>query len=1107
MGAAHAQTFVWDGGGTDDLFGTGVNWIGDATPGVGPGVYLHFSGSLRPTPSNNYTTGDNFGEWHLLNSATTGFTVTGNGFGLYGKIENDAGSNQTFTVNTAGIYARDGSIELNPVGGNLVVGAPVELDDNASLNVWDGGNNRTLTLNGALSNGNGNGGSGSLTLNETAAVILAADSDYGATTINGGTKLQVGAGSTTGTLGSGAVINNGSLSFNRSNPLAVANAISGTGSVVVTAGTIAFSNQKTYTGNTTINGGILDLTGGGGGSGAIRGTATVNTGGTLRLSTGDATGYNIGAASLTTINLNGGTLNLNTASNQTLGGAVINMTGGAITGIAGSNLDFFNTTSAVNVLNSAAQASISGTQIKLRQNGGVTFTVANGSQDTDLLVSSVIANADGYTNNNLKKAGAGTMQISAANTFNTAVEVLEGRLLVTGFNGLLNTSGITVSSGATLELGATNIFVGGHGTAMANSRVITVNGGTLLMNGSFDARFGNVTLNNGATWTSNRALTGWDALLANTSAGAATVSVTGTGVSTINGSGGIHLQGFQTFNVADTVAGSGNDLVVTSRLDNGGTAGGTGGVTKTGAGTMLLNGYNTYSGGTTINGGVLAVDGSQVNNRLTNNHAVTVNNTGVFEIRGVNALPTAASGVDVTVNAGGTFRVLSGGSAAIGAGGTSHAHIRHLNLAGGTVDLAYSGGGSAYNGESFQLNGDVTVTGGASSTIQFGSGGNAGNAGLAVIGTRTFNVGEVATGTDLLVSAEIENSDSGGGGIAKSGTGTMVLTGANSYTGNTTINAGTLGVTGQLYSGTHNNTAVVQVNSGGTLQVASFAYDAAGGLGMLSDYRERRVLNGGTIEVTGSSHSSGNDFTVNAAGGTFRYSATGQTLTLDGNVNTDIQLDGALTVDAGGNIAVAEVMAGTGSIIKTGSGTLTLSGTNSYSGTTTVNGGKLVVNGSIDGASTTTVNASGILAGSGTLGGAAAVDGTLAPGNSIGTLNFGSSLTLGSSSVSTFEIDPLLGLGLNADRANIAGAVSLGGVLNVTYGGPNTNFADGMVFNLFDAASFSGSFAAVNLPDLTGTGLDWQDNLATTGTIAVVPETSAMLLGALGSLALLRRRR
>ncbi|MCB1133240.1 MAG: autotransporter-associated beta strand repeat-containing protein [Verrucomicrobiae bacterium] len=176
----------------------------------------------------------------------------------------------------------------------------------------------------------------------------------------------------------------------------------------------------------------------------------------------------------------------------------------------------------------------------------------------------------------------------------------------------------------------------------------------------------------------------------------------------------------------------------------------------------------------------------------------------------------------------------------------------------------------------------------------------------------------------------------------------------NTYTGNTVINAGIfeIGASGGLYHGGYRNNSFLIVNTGGTVRVPIFSYNANGAgqgdLGGLPDYSDHRQLDGGTLEVTGNSHSSGNDFRVGLAGGTFRYTATGETLSLNGNANDNIRLSGPLTFDAVGNIAVAEVIQnGTapGSIVKTGAGTLTLTGTNTYSGNTTVNEGVLAVDG------------------------------------------------------------------------------------------------------------------------------------------------------------------
>ena len=330
-------------------------------------------------------------------------------------------------------------------------------------------NGYTFAGSGSLS------GAATLTKAGTGALTINTANSYtGGTTISAGT---VTLGSPTA-LGSGAVaLNGGALNLGGQT---IANAItagggvlggtgtaSGTiaGAVVVDSdGIVTFNTRKDYTGGTTIDEGVLDLTGGGGDIGTIRGTATVNTGGTLRLGTGDATGYAGGATALTVINLVGGTLDNNqdariSGRNQTLGSATINMTGGAITGIEGSNLDFFGGASALNTLPSATTSTISGTAIDLRQAQGATFTVADGAAAVDLDVSSMITNrpptsagvgtGGSYGNNPLIKAGDGTMRISGTtNNYTGNTTVAAGVLVV---DGSIATSPLTtVNSGATL---------------------------------------------------------------------------------------------------------------------------------------------------------------------------------------------------------------------------------------------------------------------------------------------------------------------------------------------------------------------------------------------------------------------------------------------------------------------------------------------------------------------------------------------------------------------------------------------------------------------------------------------------------------------------------
>lgn len=385
-------------------------------------------------------------------------------------------------------------------------------------------------------------------------------------------------------------------------------AIGGTnGLLKVGAGTLSLGTRATYTGNTILNDGTLRLTGGGGGNGTIRGSIDINNGASLELATGDATGYNTNGAQLNEFNLNGGNLHIAVTNNQTLGNGVINLDGGTITGVAGSNIDFFRGSSAINSLASNTTSSISGTTLSIRQAGGLNIDVQDGDAANDLEISSLIQSKSG--GEPLIKTGDGTLRLfGTGKTYNGDTNINGGRLLVN--STLRNTTGVNIAGGAIGEFGATNIFVANHGTPLADTRSINVDGGTFLMNGSFDARFGNVNLANEATWTSNRGLGGYDALMGETSAGAAVVNVTGTGTSLMNGSGGIHLNHVVSFNVADTTSSAASDLVVSMILANGGSFGGNGGVNKTGSGKMEISGSAIYAGATNITEGELSVTGA-----------------------------------------------------------------------------------------------------------------------------------------------------------------------------------------------------------------------------------------------------------------------------------------------------------------------------------------------------------------------------------------------------------------------------------------------------------------------------------------------------------------
>ena len=288
---------------------------------------------------------------------------------------------------------------------------------------------------------------------------------------------------------SGAVTNGGAtLTLDGAGSNLLSGVVYGAGALVKTgAGSAALSAQSTYTGGTAVNGGTLNLTGGGGSSGTIRGTVTVNTGGTLQLSTGDATGYGGGGTALTVINLAGGTLNVNTTANQTLGSAVINMTGGVITGNTSGNLDFFGGASALNTLAATNTATISGVAVSPLRQGSTTFTIASGTTPSgiDLDISSVLRTSPSgdATGAVLYKEGPGTLRLSGVNTYAKPTTINAGTLLVSGSLA----AGTTVTAAAGSTLGGTGVIKGPTTVAQGATLAPGNNGiGTLTLNSTLN---------------------------------------------------------------------------------------------------------------------------------------------------------------------------------------------------------------------------------------------------------------------------------------------------------------------------------------------------------------------------------------------------------------------------------------------------------------------------------------------------------------------------------------------------------------------------------------------------------------------------------------------
>ncbi|MBJ7440121.1 MAG: autotransporter domain-containing protein [Sphingopyxis sp.] len=380
-------------------------------------------------------------------------------------------------------------------------------------------------------------------------------------------------------------------------------------------------------------------------------------------------------------------------------------------------------------------------------------------------------------------------------------------------------------------------------------------------------------------------------------------------------------------------------------------------------------------------------------------------------------------------------------------------------------------------------------------------------------GTLTIAPTNTNIRVDPGVTAEISAALRGTGGLTKLDSGTLLLSGANSYGGATTINGGTLRVLGgsaipatsavtvatgatldiaaPQTVGTLSGAGSVRL-SGGTLTTggtgASTTYSGimSGGGGLIKAGAGTMTLTGvnsftGATTVTGgalalgpgSSIAASSGLNLSASGATFDIAAAGnQSLSgLSGVTGSRILLGaGNLTVNNGSAATFAGVVSGTGGIVKAGSGTLTLSGTSSYTGATTVNGGVLVVDGAL--ASTVTVASGARLLGSGRIGGLI-VGGTLAPGNSIGTLTIAGNATFQPGS--TLEVETLANG--SADLVTATGSVTInGGTVAVRQ--LDTSYGVRTEYRIITAGTTrSGTFAGVtsDLAFLTPT-LGYTDN-------------------------------
>jgi len=516
--------------------------------------------------------------------------------------------------------------------------------------------------------------SGGLTKQGAGTLTLTAANTYtGTTTISAGT-LQIGAAGTSGTLGTGDVINNSALVFNRTNTYTYNGQISGAGTLTQSGtGTTILGGANTYTGTTNVNQGVLEIAGSflsptatiyAGNGVSTRGLLRLDAGGSLSvtnvtLGKDSTTGTGVfvldgGAASVTgTSSLNGlayghygyggvfvrsGTLNVGRFTTGTVQGAsntatlaVFHQTGGTITNseyfltwneranivIAGGTLNRTGATADISLAYSGAASSFSD------------FTVAGGT----------VLNASRYVTFGQTGTPAGA-QGSAALNLNAGSLLTQGVRINNGVG--YSTDAVVNFNGGTLKAAANNAdFIAFTGTGGSSTMPLYNNGAFGSFNGGavIDTNGFNVTIAQSIqTPTGNG--------VSSIALGSAGSGYIGAPYVEISGGGGSGATAYATVDldagsltygqvtgIVVTNPGVGYSSPPTVTLRGGGGTGATvgtvttaantsGGLTKQGNGTLTLTAANTYTGTTTVTAGTLALGANDV---LADASAVTVN--------------------------------------------------------------------------------------------------------------------------------------------------------------------------------------------------------------------------------------------------------------------------------------------------------------------------------------------------------------------------------------------------------------------------------------------------------------------------------------------------
>ncbi len=1000
--SSHAQATGFNQAGTGSFdYAATANWVGGTINGT-------WDASLALTGAQAVT----FGSDLVLDTGLT-FNYTGN----YGLTLRGDGSNRTITlaggiaVNPAGnqtvaMGSATGGQNLNVDLGGATRTLTVALNKTLNFpNVVGSATNANtsgliiagagiVNLNGANTFGGGiqlvNGtlavanatafGTGTLAIGDTVG-STAVTLNSGANVVNSQNNLQLWnqdftfIGTNTLDLGTGAVTMSASRNVTvTAKTLTVGGVIGGSGMSLTKlgAGTLVLNGTNTYTGGTIVKAGNLQL-----GVAPAAGSVTVYPGAGL-----------ITAGAFSTV------------TNWLASGGIATSSAGSVNWTASSseNINFSGYSQLM--LGASVNSTYTGTLTPANNTyrlggGGATLTLSGINAligPNNLVVG--ISTTQGIS--------SGSVTLSGTNDLAGATTVMAGTLKLFGAAGALVNSAISVNNGQILSIDSSTAGVTGTTRASA----VTLSRGLLTLNcnntaNSIDTISGALTIDGGsgyadavgiAAGTKNALLQ--IGSLARTNHGVALLAGTTLGANAITGAtagGNIQITNStaQTNLISSLVGGDGTAGSTSIKIlpwmvgDLGGVPSGNSNGGSTFVTYTAANGFRpltTTEFVTSITDGTTTTDNVRLASgvALTLTTVATVNSlilSGIGSVGGGTLSVTSGAVLLNPSNTGGNVTLSSNlafGSAegvigctynrataslsgiVSGSGGITFYQVAPTS--GPTAALNFGGAGqNTYTGDSYILS---NVTLGSNTALpSFGVGSRTGDvyvggAGLLRLstfgGTSTLNGlngsgGVIYTNSNAATlsfgdnnangnfSGTISNNSGGLLSLIKTGSGTQILSGANSHRGTTTVINGTL-------------VATTLANGG-----------VASGIGQAPSAATNVVINGGTLQYTGSATSTdrlfqvgqttnGGSATLDAAGvGALNLTNTGSITFGTNNQTRTLTLAGTNTADNTLSALISNNGTGLVAVTKTGTGNWMLAGANTYTGATTVNGGTLSI--------------------------------------------------------------------------------------------------------------------------------------------------------------------